>query len=104
MVTPPRVREHAVRICKEALSNARRHAQATRVDIVIRPDRDGIEIAVVDDGVGPAGDVEALRSAHGHRGLSGMRDRAELAGGWCRLERHDDTTVLRFWLPLDQAV
>lgn len=96
---PPTTRRHAVRICREALVNVRRHAFASHVVIAIRPDRDGVEIAVIDDGVGPSGDLTTLRSAHGHRGLNGMRDRAQVVGGWCRLERADGHTTLRFWLP-----
>jgi PAS domain S-box-containing protein len=96
---PPATRDHAVRICREALTNVRRHAYASHVVIAIRPDADGVEIAVIDDGVGPSGDLTSLRSAHGHRGLDGMRDRAQVVGGWCRLERADGHTTLRFWLP-----
>ncbi|GAA4368907.1 PAS domain S-box protein [Nocardioides caricicola] len=96
---PPVTRGHAIRICKEALTNVRRHAQASHVVIAIRPDPDGVEIAVIDDGVGPSGDVATLRSAQGHRGLDGMRDRAQVVGGWCRLERDEGLTTLRYWLP-----
>jgi PAS domain S-box-containing protein len=96
---PPTARGHAVRICREALTNVRRHAQASQVVVAIRPDRDGVEIAVIDDGVGPSGDLATLRSARGHRGLDSMRDRAQAVGGWCRLERADGHTTLRLWLP-----
>ena len=99
----PTVRGHAVRICKEALTNVRRHAHADHVVIAIRPDPEGVEIAVIDDGVGPSGDLTTLRSAAGHRGLDGMRDRAQVVGGWCRLERANGHTTLRFWLPRDDA-
>ena len=98
---PPAVRACAIRIGKEALANVLRHAQASTVVVTLRPDADGVEVAVVDDGVGPAGDVATLRSAPGHRGLDGMRDRAQVVGGWCRLERADGRTTLRFWLPRD---
>jgi len=32
-----------------------------------------------------------------------MHDRAAVCGGWCRFERHDGQTFLRFWLPRDGA-
>ena len=94
----PELRGQAARILKEALRNVARHARATSVTVTITPDPDGVEIALADDGVGPAA-VDTSRSAPGHRGVSGMIDQASLSGGWCRLEREGDRTTLRFWLP-----
>lgn len=95
---PPELRGQSARILKEALRNVARHAQATTIEVTLTPDPAGVEIAVADDGVGLA-DGDAVRSAPGHRGVSGMIDQAALSGGWCRLERDGDHTILRFWLP-----
>lgn len=90
-------RVQAARVVKEALINVRKHAGASVVRVVLRPVAGGVEIAVSDDGVG--GDTEDLSPAPGHRGLTTMRDRAEIAGGWCRIEQGHAGTTLRFWMP-----
>lgn len=66
------------RVVQEALTNARRHAQAQHVWIHIQATRGQIEVVVRDDGRGfdPA---EALRD--GGLGLSGMRERLASLGG-----------------------
>ena len=95
----PGDRRQALRIVKEALINARKHARATEVVVTVRPGPDGVELVVQDDGVG----FDAETSPRGHRGLVNMRDRAAVSGGWCRIERVDPGTVVRVWLPYDEA-
>ena len=48
----PEDRRQALRIVKEALINARKHARATEVVVTVRPGPDGVELVVQDDGVG----------------------------------------------------
>lgn len=67
-------------IVQEALSNARKHAQATLVRVDLWRDHDGLRLDIVDDGVGfeQAGET---RQANGeHIGLQIMRERAERIG------------------------
>jgi len=73
---PPDVRECAERIVQESLTNVLRHADATRVEIVVRHRRTEVQLTVVDDGRRATADA----SAGGH-GLAGMRERAAEAGG-----------------------
>jgi len=95
---PVAERGQAVRVAKEALTNARNHASATTVEIHLIRVGDGVEVAVVDDGIGV--DPETAKSPPGHRGLATMRDRVEVAGGWWQLERTGNGgTTVRFWLP-----
>jgi signal transduction histidine kinase/ligand-binding sensor domain-containing protein len=77
----PLVRDETFRIAGEALRNAFRHGQAKQVQVEIRYDPRQLRVRVRDDGVGI--DPEVLRAGEktGHFGLSGMRERAELAGG-----------------------
>ena len=96
---PQHLRGQAARILKEALRNVARHARASWARVVVAPDPVGVAIAVVDDGVGFPEGAETARSAPGHRGVAGMMARAAMCGGWCRLDRESDRTVLRFWLP-----
>jgi nitrate/nitrite-specific signal transduction histidine kinase len=35
----------------------------------------------------------------GHLGLKAMRERAELAEGWLRIESRPGATTITFWLP-----
>ena len=66
------------RIAQEALSNACRHARASRVDAALRLEGETLVLAVADDGVGmPDGSLMDL-AAGGHFGLLGMHERADL--------------------------
>jgi signal transduction histidine kinase len=65
----------AYRIVQEALTNARKHAHASHVDLGVCYRRDQVSLEVVDDGRG-----EASEHAAGH-GLVGMRERVALYGG-----------------------
>ncbi len=90
-------RTQAVRIAKEALVNVAKHAKATTVRILVALDDDGVTVSVADDGVGlPPG----LRSSPpGHRGISGMLDRAEVAGGSLSMDTQSSGTTISVWLP-----
>ena len=95
---PDVIQGQALRIVKEALINVHKHARARTVLVRVVNGTDGVEVTVTDDGVGV--DVDALAHRPGHRGLATMRDRAELTGGWCRVESAPGQgTTLRFWLP-----
>jgi signal transduction histidine kinase len=70
---PAAVDHAAYRIVQEALTNAVRHAGATRVRVSISAGPGALDVAVVDDGSGGG--------ASGGHGITGMRERAELLGG-----------------------
>jgi signal transduction histidine kinase len=83
----------------EALTNVEKHAHATRVMVVAETVDGGIRGAVTDDGTGFVV-AESVR-VPGHIGLVAMRERAQLAGGWCRIESEPGTgTKIEFWVPL----
>lgn len=86
------------RTTQEALTNVWRHANATHVDLELTADGDAITLVVDDDGEGF--DVEeALRA--GRRGLTGMRERAELLGGSFDVRSgSDEGTRLEIHFPL----
>ena len=87
------------RIAQEALANIYKHARAAQVEVSITERDGGLLVTIQDDGVGFAGEVPKV-SAPGHMGLSSMRERAELQGGWCEiLSLPDNGTVVRFWIP-----
>ena len=94
-------RLQAVRILKEALVNVRKHAHANAVLIAVRGTPGGVEVAVTDDGVGMPG--SPVRRP-GHRGLASMRHRAEVSGGWLRIEPGaSGGTTVRFAVPVTTA-
>ncbi|MFC4855241.1 PAS domain-containing sensor histidine kinase [Actinophytocola glycyrrhizae] len=86
------------RICQEALTNVRKHAAATRVDIRLTSADGGTLVRVRDDGHGFADPV--IPDANRHFGLIEMRERAETAGGWWSMTSSpEDGTTVQFWLP-----
>lgn len=83
---PAPARREMVTIVREALENVRRHADASRVDIVTAVIDGDLEVRVRDDGKGMPGRpddpgwLDALARG-GHYGLVGMHERARRAGG-----------------------
>jgi signal transduction histidine kinase len=67
------------RIVQEALTNALKHAAASRASVSLRYERNELWVRVSDDGRGTT-DAAANGSAGGH-GLIGMRERVALFGG-----------------------
>lgn len=65
----------AYRIVQEALTNTLKHAGASRAEVDVRRTPTSIELEIVDDGRG------AANGTGSGRGLIGMRERANLAGG-----------------------
>jgi len=97
---PEGVRTTLYRIAQEALANVRKHSQARRVEILLEPREGGVFVRVRDDGRGFAAPVDA-DSGPGHLGLSAMRERAEMADGWCRVASLPDSgTTVEFWIPV----
>jgi PAS domain S-box-containing protein len=66
------------RLVQEALTNVARHAQATRVDVIIRTEGDDLILEIKDDGIGITFDAENKPRSFG---LIGMRERALFLGG-----------------------
>jgi PAS domain S-box-containing protein len=90
------------RTVRVALANVRQHARAGTVTVELLDVEDGCLVRIVDDGVGydPA-DVE---DRPGHLGLALIRERAELAGGWSRIESSPGSgTTVEFWIPFGES-
>jgi two-component system, NarL family, sensor histidine kinase UhpB len=77
------------RILQEALTNALRHAQASRIDIVFILREGSLELSVRDNGVGQ---VDQFRRK-GHFGLTGMRERVQMLGGTFQLLQRESGGV-----------
>jgi signal transduction histidine kinase len=65
----------AYRIVQEGLTNALKHAQATKADVTVRYRPDEVQLEVRDDGVGTS-----TSDGLGH-GLVGIRERVKIYGG-----------------------
>ena len=90
-------RAAAYRVAQEALVNVRKHAAAAMVRIVLEERERGFLVRIEDDG---AGFTPGSARSDGHMGLTAMRERAELAGGWCRIaSAPGEGTTVEFWLP-----
>ena len=91
------------RIAQEAVVNAGRHAEATRVEISLRSVDGHAELRVADNGHG----FEESNGIHppepGHLGLASMRERAELLDGELEVESSDRGTRVLVLAPLRTA-
>jgi signal transduction histidine kinase len=65
----------AYRIVQEGLTNALKHARATKADVTLRYEPDGVQLEVRDDGRG-----SSTSDGLGH-GLVGIRERVKIYGG-----------------------
>jgi signal transduction histidine kinase len=102
---PADLRAVVYRIAQEAIGNARKHAGASHVEVIVAGDSVGVSVTVRDDGRGF--DVAGVAEPRpGHLGLSTMVERATLTGGHCRISSTPGAgTTVEVWLPMDtQAV
>jgi signal transduction histidine kinase len=96
----PAIETTLYRVAQEGLSNAVRHADATRVDIKLRETKDRVRCSVRDNGVG-------LRPKRGKAkqkglGLREIRERiGELGGVMCLSPRSGRGTDLTVEIPLE---
>jgi signal transduction histidine kinase len=82
----------------EALTNAAKHASATRVWVSLRLERDVLLLSIRDDGVGGA---DASRGS----GLTGLRDRVEALGGRLQIESpRGDGTRIEVQIPVRESI
>jgi signal transduction histidine kinase len=83
------------RIVQEALTNVRKHAGATQVQLQTQFLPDTVQITIRDNGVGFSVPEEmAELASEGHFGLMGIKERAQLFGGQATIESTDGTTLL----------
>ena len=90
---------HLLRVVQEALSNARRHGGATRLEVKLGMNRTHANITITDDGAGF--DNTGLGDAiDGHFGLSFMRERMQQIGGSIEIDSKPGAgTVLTLGVP-----
>jgi signal transduction histidine kinase len=90
--------EHALlRVAQEALSNAVRHAHASRITLVMTPVEQGVSLTICDNGEGFA--FEASQKQHG-LGLNSMQERIhELRGTFSLQSAPGQGTEIHVYVP-----
>src|SRR5262249_55872748 len=93
----PILRDDVYRIAGEAIRNALRHANATRLEVEIRYDQRQLRLRIRDDGKGIDPKILDAGARAGHYGLPGMHERAKLVGGkltvWSELGSGTETEL-----------
>jgi signal transduction histidine kinase len=98
---PDAVQAIVLKNVAEALTNVEKHAHATRVFVAAEKADGGVRVEVADNGKGFV-TAESLRMP-GHIGLVALRERAQLAGGWCRIDSDPGNgTTIQFWVPISE--
>jgi PAS domain S-box-containing protein len=96
---PTETRVIMYRIAHETLSNVRKHARASNVEVLLENRDGGFLTRITDDGVGFSLE-ESDRYRPGHLGLVSLKERAEMAGGWCHIESAPGAgTSVEVWVP-----
>lgn len=95
---PPGAASQLFRVAQEGLTNALKHAQPGKVDIVLKFDPDVLELSIIDDGIGFLATAPEIE---GHFGLRGLRERARALRGVLELDTSPGQgTRLRLKVPM----
>jgi signal transduction histidine kinase len=92
----PELESTTYRLVQEALTNAVRHAGATRIKIEVSEHDDCVHVALADDGRG----FDLATANSDGFGLTGMRERVELADGELDIDSGPEGTTVRARLPV----
>ena len=91
----PAVSRHAYRIVQEGLTNARKHAPGSKVEVRLSGDPDsGLRIELRNPVNGRGAAIPG-----GGYGLLGLAERTSLVGGWTKHGIRDDVFQLEAWMP-----
>jgi signal transduction histidine kinase/ligand-binding sensor domain-containing protein len=97
---PQDMEQHLLRIAQEAVTNALKHAGASRIWIKLHMEAERLYLRVVDNGHGFE-EHDVFSDLGGHFGLIGMRERAERLGGELHLKsRPGEGTQVEVTVPL----
>jgi signal transduction histidine kinase len=104
-VMPPAIEATLFRVLQEATTNVSRHADATRVGVVLEVKDGQARLIVEDNGRGfPAAEWQAPETARRRFGLHGMRERVALVHGRLDVESSPAGTTVFVTIPLGLVV
>ncbi len=101
---PPKVEEVSFAIVQEALSNARKHAQARNVWLTVNRSEETLKVVIKDDGIGfDMHKIGQKYAEKGSLGLLNIRERSEMLGGQVSIKsRPGKGTSVTLVVPLYQ--
>jgi len=100
---------HLYRIAQEAITNAHRHGEASRVEVALEREGESLRLTVRDDGIGIPEEFKKTYGGESGRGsenlgVRSMRHRANLVGGSLRIDSDGEwSTVVTCSLPLRET-
>ena len=102
VLLPSHIESTLFTIAQEALSNARRHAQATIVIVTIQVNSGQAMLVIQDNGIGLSGQIrQSYQSNTMHLGLKGMQHRAEeLRGQFLLANGEEGGLIVKAVIPL----
>lgn len=96
----PNESHEVLAIAREALTNVKKHAQATRVEVRLANGAEMMELEIRDNGIGLAQAGSWDAAAGEHQGMRTMQERAELIGARLKIEPAEPRgTVARLSVP-----
>jgi len=103
---PPEIEAGLLRICQESLTNVRKHAKATEVEVNLTFNESAVELSVGDNGAGfrprASGGDEKKRDTFG---LVSMRERSRGLGGTFEVQsRRGKGTLVKVVIPTSKEV
>jgi signal transduction histidine kinase/ligand-binding sensor domain-containing protein len=97
----PEIETVALRVGREAVANALKHASATTIAVSLDYGSQALTLEIRDDGEGIAAGAAEAASANGHLGIAGMRARTHGAGGTINIESEPGRgTMVRMVMPV----
>jgi signal transduction histidine kinase/low affinity Fe/Cu permease len=102
---PPQIEIACFRVAQEALTNAIRHAEATRISVRLFLEQGRLQLRVADNGVGFDWDEAYRRALAGKSmGLLNMVERVKLIGGSCAISSAaGQGTAVEAFFPPDEG-
>jgi len=100
LILPTDVKVQLIRIIQEALTNIRKHARATKTNIILTKNENELKIKITDNGKGI--DLTTLnKGTNEHFGLTIMKERAQIIGGNLKvLPSEPRGTLVELTLPM----